>query len=91
MFNVTLTDPGIKLIEVIREVRIITGLGLRESKELVENAPALLKTGITQKQADQIKKLLAKAGAKVAIERMPTVDEMDEALTKVINNAMFGG
>jgi large subunit ribosomal protein L7/L12 len=91
MFNVTLTDPGIKLIEVIREVRIITGLGLRESKELVENAPAPLKTGITQKQADQIKKLLAKAGAKVAIERMPTVDEMDEALTKVINNAMFGG
>lgn len=67
-FSVILTDAGANKINVIKEVRAITGLGLTESKALVESAPKAVKEGIAKDQADKFKKQLEDAGAKVDIK-----------------------
>jgi len=67
-FNVILTDAGEKKINVIKEVRAITGLGLKEAKDLVEGAPKAVKEGATKDEAAKIKKQLEEAGAKVDIK-----------------------
>jgi large subunit ribosomal protein L7/L12 len=67
-FTVTLTTAGDKKINVIKEVRAITGLGLKEAKDLVEGAPKTLKEGVTKAEAEEIKKKLAEAGATVEIK-----------------------
>ncbi len=64
-FTVVLAAAGDKKIEVIKEVRAITGLGLKEAKDLVEGAPKPLKEGVNKEEADKIKAQLEKAGAKV--------------------------
>ena len=67
-FNVVLTAAGDKKIEVIKEVRAITGLGLKEAKDLVEGAPKSVKEGIAKKDAEEMKKKLEAVGAKVEIK-----------------------
>ena len=67
-FNVILTDIGPNKINVIKEVRAITGLGLGESKALVEGAPKPVKEGVARADADKFKKQLEDAGAKVEIK-----------------------
>ena len=67
-FDVVLTDAGEKKINVIKEVRAITGLGLKEAKDLVEGAPKTVKEGASKDEAEKIKKVLEEAGAKVAIK-----------------------
>jgi large subunit ribosomal protein L7/L12 len=67
-FNVILAAAGDKKIEVIKEVRAITGLGLKEAKDLVEGAPKPLKEGIAKAEADEIKKKLEAVGAKVELK-----------------------
>ena len=67
-FTVQLTSAGDKKIEVIKEVRAITGLGLKEAKDLVEGAPKTVKEGATKEDADKIKAQLEKAGAKVELK-----------------------
>nr|YP_009315429.1 Ribosomal protein L12 [Yamadaella caenomyce]SCW23884.1 Ribosomal protein L12 [Yamadaella caenomyce] len=68
-FDVTLTEvPAAKKIAVLKVVRSLTGLGLKEAKELVEAAPKLLKESITKDDADQIKAKLEEAGAKVDVK-----------------------
>jgi len=67
-FTVVLTASGDKKIEVIKEVRAITGLGLKEAKDLVEGAPKPLKDGVNKQAADDIKKKLEAVGAKVEIK-----------------------
>ncbi len=67
-FNVILSAAGEKKIDVIKEVRAITGLGLKEAKDLVEGAPKTLKEGIAKAEADEIKKKLEAVGAKVEIK-----------------------
>lgn len=67
-FNVILTAAGDKKIEVIKEVRAITGLGLKEAKDLVEGAPKAVKEGIAKAEADEMKKKLEAVGAKVEIK-----------------------
>ena len=67
-FSVILLAAGEKKIEVIKEVRAITGLGLKEAKDLVEGAPKPLKEGINKQAADDIKKKLEAVGAKVEIK-----------------------
>ncbi len=64
-FTVMLTAIGDKKIEVIKEVRAITGLGLKEAKDLVEGAPKAVKEGVNKDEADKLKAQLEKAGAKV--------------------------
>jgi len=64
-FNVVLTSAGDKKIEVIKEVRAITGLGLKEAKDLVEGAPKPVKEGVNKADAEKFKAQLEKAGAKV--------------------------
>jgi large subunit ribosomal protein L7/L12 len=64
-FTVILAAVGEKKIEVIKEVRAVTGLGLKEAKDLVEAAPKPVKEGITKEEAQKIKAALEKAGAKV--------------------------
>ena len=64
-FDVVLAAVGEKKIEVIKEVRAITGLGLKEAKDLVEGAPKPVKEGVNKEEADKIKAQLEKAGAKV--------------------------
>ena len=64
-FSVVLAAAGDKKIEVIKEVRAITGLGLKEAKDLVEGAPKPVKEGVNKDEADKIKAQLEKAGAKV--------------------------
>ena len=66
-FTVVLASAGDKKIEVIKEVRAITGLGLKEAKELVDSAPKPVKEGINQEESDQIKAQLEEAGATVEI------------------------
>jgi large subunit ribosomal protein L7/L12 len=66
-FNVVLAGIGDKKIEVIKEVRAITGLGLKEAKDLVEAAPKAVKEGVTKDEAEKIKAQLEKAGAKVEL------------------------
>jgi large subunit ribosomal protein L7/L12 len=64
-FTVVLAAVGDKKIEVIKEVRALTGLGLKEAKDLVEGAPKPVKEGVNKEEADKIKAALEKAGAKV--------------------------
>ena len=64
-FTVMLAAVGDKKIEVIKEVRALTGLGLKEAKDLVEAAPKAVKEGVNKEEADKIKAALEKAGAKV--------------------------
>ena len=64
-FTVVLASAGEKKIEVIKEVRALTGLGLKEAKDLVEGAPKAVKEGVNKEEADKIKAALEKAGAKV--------------------------
>jgi large subunit ribosomal protein L7/L12 len=67
-FTVMLMAAGDKKIEVIKEVRAITGLGLKEAKDLVEGAPKAVKEGVNKKDADDMKKKLEAAGAKVELK-----------------------
>ncbi|MGI9230545.1 MAG: 50S ribosomal protein L7/L12 [Methylocystis sp.] len=67
-FNVILASAGDKKIEVIKEVRGITGLGLKEAKDLVEGAPKPLKEGASKEEAEKIKATLEKVGAKVELK-----------------------
>lgn len=67
-FDVVLKDGGANKINVIKEVRAITGLGLAEAKALVEGAPKTVKEGATKEDANKIKEALEKAGAKVEIK-----------------------
>jgi large subunit ribosomal protein L7/L12 len=67
-FNVILADAGDKKINVIKEVRAITGLGLKEAKDLVEGAPKAVKEGVSKDEAAKIKKQLEEAGAKVDVK-----------------------
>jgi large subunit ribosomal protein L7/L12 len=67
-FTVVLTAVGDKKIEVIKEVRALTGLGLKEAKDLVEAAPKPVKEGVTKDEADKVKAQLEKAGAKVELK-----------------------
>ncbi len=67
-FDVILTAFGDKKINVIKEVRAITGLGLKEAKELVEAAPKPLKEGVSKEEAEKIKKQLEEAGATVELK-----------------------
>ena len=67
-FTVILADIGASKVNVIKEVRAITGLGLKEAKELVEAAPKPVKEGIAKDEAQKIKEQLEKAGAKVEIK-----------------------
>ena len=66
--NIELTAAGDKKIDVIKEVRAITELGLKEAKDLVEGAPKEVKTGVNKKDADEIKKKLEAAGAKIELK-----------------------
>jgi large subunit ribosomal protein L7/L12 len=67
-FNVVMTGFGDKKVEVIKAIRTITGLGLKEAKDLVEAAPAAVKEGVSKADADSIKKQLEEAGATVEIK-----------------------
>lgn len=67
-FTVTLTNFGENKVNVIKVIREITGLGLKEAKDLVEGAPAPVKEGVSKKDAEDIKKKLAEAGATVEIK-----------------------
>jgi len=67
-FDVILTEAGSQKIQVIKEVRAITGLGLKEAKELVESAPKPVKEGVSKEEAEEIKKKLEAVGAKVEIK-----------------------
>ncbi|EKS38525.1 MULTISPECIES: 50S ribosomal protein L7/L12 [Afipia] len=67
-FSVVLASAGDKKIEVIKEVRAITGLGLKEAKDLVEGAPKPVKDGVAKDEAEKIKAQLEKAGAKVELK-----------------------
>src|SRR5687768_3226517 len=66
-FNVTLTEVGSDKIKVIKVVREVTALGLKEAKDLVESAPKSLKEGVNKEEADAIKKKFEEVGAKVSI------------------------
>ena len=67
-FTVMLTAAGEKKIEVIKEVRALTGLGLKEAKDLVEGAPKPVKEGVSKDEAEKVKAQLEKAGAKVELK-----------------------
>ncbi|MGE0675556.1 50S ribosomal protein L7/L12 [Pseudolabrys sp.] len=67
-FTVVLASAGDKKIEVIKEVRALTGLGLKEAKDLVEGAPKTVKEGANKEEADKIKATLEKVGAKVELK-----------------------
>jgi large subunit ribosomal protein L7/L12 len=67
-FSVILVAAGEKKIEVIKEVRAITGLGLKEAKDLVEGAPKPVKEGVNKDEAEKVKAQLEKAGAKVELK-----------------------
>ncbi len=67
-FNVIITDAGDKKINVIKVVRALTGLGLKEAKEATENVPSTIKEGVDKETAEDAKKQLEEAGAKVEIK-----------------------
>ena len=67
-FSIFLASAGDKKINVIKEVRAITGLGLKEAKDLVEGAPKEIKAGVAKKEAEEFKKKLEAAGAKVELK-----------------------
>jgi large subunit ribosomal protein L7/L12 len=67
-FTVTLTEVGDKKINVIKAVREVTSLGLKEAKDLVEGAPQTVKEGVSKEEAEKIKKAFEEAGAKVTVK-----------------------
>lgn len=67
-FNIVLTGPGEKKIQVIKVVRELTGLGLKEAKELVDSAPKAVKEGATKEEAEEIKGKLEEAGGSVELQ-----------------------
>ena len=67
-FTVVLAGAGDKKIEVIKEVRALTGLGLKEAKDLVEGAPKNVKEGVSKEEAEKVKAQLEKAGARVELK-----------------------
>lgn len=67
-FTVVLADAGAQKINVIKEIRAITGLGLKEAKDLVEGAPKEVKANIPKEEAQKLKEVLEKAGAKVELK-----------------------
>ena len=67
-FEVVLTSPGDKKIQVIKEVRALTGLGLKEAKALVDEAPKAVKEGVTKEEADEIKAKLEEVGAVIEVK-----------------------
>ena len=67
-FTIMLTSAGDKKINVIKEVRAVTALGLKEAKDLVEGAPKEIKSGVSKKDAEEMKKKLEAAGAKVELK-----------------------
>jgi len=67
-FNVIITSPGEKKVNAIKVVRAITGLGLKEAKALVDEAPSSVKEGVTKDEAEDIKKQLEEAGASVELK-----------------------
>lgn len=67
-FDVILADAGANKINVIKEVRGVTGLGLKEAKDLVEGAPKPIKEGVSKEEAAKIKEVVEKAGAKVTVK-----------------------
>jgi large subunit ribosomal protein L7/L12 len=67
-FDVVLTNAGAQKIQVIKVVRAVTGLGLKEAKDLVDGAPQPVKEGVTQDEADSIKSQLEEAGASVELK-----------------------
>ena len=67
-FTIMLAASGDKKINVIKEIRAITSLGLKEAKDLVEGAPKEVKTGVNKKEAEEIKKKLEAAGAKIELK-----------------------
>ena len=67
-FDIVLSEAGANKIAVIKEVRTITGLGLKEAKDLVEGAPKPLKQGVAKAEAEEMKKALEAAGAKVELK-----------------------
>ena len=67
-FNVELTSFGANKVAVIKAVREITGLGLKEAKDMVEGAPSVLKEGVSKEEADELKKKLEETGATITIK-----------------------
>lgn len=67
-FDVELTDMGAKKLNVIKAVREATGVGLKEAKEIVEGAPKVVKEGVSKEEAEELKKKLEEAGAKVTLK-----------------------
>lgn len=67
-FTVTLADPGADRVKVIKVIREITSLGLKEAKDLVDGAPKTVKEGVAKAEADDIKKKLEEAGAKATVK-----------------------
>ena len=67
-FDVSLTDTGDKKVNVIKAVRLITGLGLKEAKGLVDSAPSAIKEGVSKEEAEEIKTQLEEAGAAVEVK-----------------------
>ena len=67
-FDVVLTEVGDKKINIIKEVRAATGLGLKEAKDLVEGAPKAIKEGVAKVEAEEIKKKFEEAGAKIELK-----------------------
>ena len=67
-FNVELTEVGAEKVKVIKVVREITGLGLKEAKDLVDGAPKMLKEGASKEEAEEIKKKVEEVGAKVTLK-----------------------
>ena len=68
MFDVELTEVGSEKVKVIKVVREITGLGLKEAKDTVEGAPKVIKEGISKDEAEEVKKKLEEVGAKVTVK-----------------------
>lgn len=67
-FNVTMTNFGANKINVIKAIREVTGLGLKEAKDMVEGVPSLVKEGVPKEEAESVKKKLVDAGAEVTIK-----------------------
>ena len=67
-FTVELTEAGANKINVIKVVREVTGLGLKEAKDMVEGAPAVLKEGVSKEEGEELKKKLEEAGATVTLK-----------------------
>lgn len=67
-FDIVLTDVGDKKINIIKEVRAVTGLGLKEAKDMVEGAPKTIKEGVAKAEAEEIKKKFEESGAKIDLK-----------------------